>query len=189
VNIWVQRADAADWPAIERVCAETGLAGSPVEQDERAAFVGHWIKPYRELRPDWTWIAVCDKEVIGYLTGCPDTLAFEKERRRVFDPAPDSRDFFPEDVRRKLWTEHPAHLMMNVLADYRGLGAGAKLLQAFFAELRRAHVPSAHLVCGPGANVLFERMAFREEAAVTPAPGITLRAMTRSVEDSLRSES
>jgi GNAT superfamily N-acetyltransferase len=180
VNIWVQRAAAADWASIERVCAETGLAGSPVEKDERAAFVEHWIRPYRELRPDWTWIAVCDKAVVGYLTGCPDTLAFEEERRRMYDPAPDSRDFFPEEVRLKLWTEHPAHLMLNVLSEYRGLGAGAKLLSSFYAELRRAGVPSAHLICGPGANLVFEKLGFREASAVTPAPGIVLRAMTRA---------
>lgn len=182
MNIWVQRAAAADWAEIERVCAATGLAGSPIDENERGAFVEHWIKPYRELRPDWTWIAVCDKAVIGYLTGCPDTLAFEKERRRVFDPAPDSRDFFPEEVRIKLWTEHPGHLMMNVLADYRGLGAGARLLQAFFTELRRAGVPSAHLFCGPGADLVFEKLSFREAASVTPVPGVVLRAMTRSVD-------
>lgn len=180
MNIQAHRAEAGDWTQIERVCAETGLAGSPVEEDERAAFVEHWIRPYRELRPDWTFVAVCEKAVIGYLTGAPDTLAFEKERRRAFEPAPDSRDFFPEPVRLRLWTEHPAHLMMNVLADYRGMGAGGKLLDAFFTQLRRAGVPSAHVVCGPGADRVFEKMSFHETASVTPVPGITLRAMTRS---------
>ena len=182
MNIWVQRAAAGDWAEIARVCADTGLAGASVEKDERGAFVDHWIKPYRELRPDWSWIAVCDKAVIGYLTGAPDTLEFEKERRRVFSPAPDSRDFFSAAVRLKLWTEHPAHLMMNGAADYRGMGAGAKLLQTFFAELRRKGVPSAHLVCGPNSHPFFERMAFRSEAVVSPAPGLILRAMTRPVD-------
>lgn len=182
VNIWVQRAVSADWTEIERVCAETGLAGSPIEEDERAGFVEHWLRPYRELRPDWTWVAVCDKAVIGYLTGSSDTLGFEKERRRLFSPAPDSREFFSPDVLLKLWTEHPAHLMMNVASDYRGMGAGSKLLAAFFAELRRTRVPSAHLICGPNSHPFFVRMAFREEAAVSPAPGIVLRAMTRPVE-------
>lgn len=182
MNIFAHRAEAGDWAKIDEICAATGLAGSPVEEGEREAFVEHWIRPYRELRPDWTFVAVCEKAVVGYLTGCPDTLAFEKERRRAYDPAPDSRDCFPEAVRLRLWTEHPAHLMMNVLADFRGLGAGAKLLAAFFAQLRRAGVPSAHLFCGPGADLVFEKMAFQEAASVTPVPGITLRAMTRPVE-------
>lgn len=182
MNVSIRRAAAGDWTGILRVCGDTGLAGAAVDAGEREAFARHWIAPYRELRPDWTWAAVSEKQVVGYLTAAPDTLAFEKERRRVFDPPPDSRDFFPAAVRLKLWTEHPAHLMMNVSADYRGLGVGARLLQAFFAELRRAGIPSAHLVCGPNSYGFFERMAFRAEAAVSPAPGLVLRAMTRPVD-------
>jgi GNAT superfamily N-acetyltransferase len=182
VNIVLRRAGPGDWAAVSRVCADTGLAGAPVDAGERAAFAEHWIGPYRELRPDWTWVAVCDQTVVGYLTGAPDSLAFEKERRRVFNPAADSRQFFSPAILLKLWTEHPAHLMMNVAADYRGMGIGAKLLQAFFAELRRAKVPSAHLVCGPNSHPFFERMAFRAEAVVSPAPGVILRAMTRPVD-------
>jgi GNAT superfamily N-acetyltransferase len=182
VNAAIRRAAAADWPAIAEVCADTGAAGEPVESAEREAFAAHWIGPYRELRPDWTWVAVADKRIVGYLTGCPDTRDFEAERRRRFDPPPDSREFFPAAVRTKLWTEHPAHLLMNVAVDFRGLGLGAKLLQAFFAELRRAGVPSAHAFCGPASYPFFERMAFRAEASVSPAPGLFLRAMTRPVD-------
>lgn len=182
MNATVRRASSLDWAGIARVCADTGAGGSPVEEHEREKFAEHWVGPYRELRPDWTWVAVRDKAVVGYLTGAPDSLAFEKERRRVFFPAPDSRDFFPQLVRLQLWTEHPAHLMMNVAADYRGFGAGAALLQAYFAELRRAGVPSVHLYCGPDSFGFFERMAFRAAAVVSPAPGLILRAMTRPTE-------
>lgn len=179
MSLEVRRAAAGDWDAVTALCAECGAAGGPVDASERDAFVAHWVGPYRELRPDWTWIAVEDGAVVGYLTGAPDTLSFEKERRRVFSPPPDSRDFFPSAVRLKLWTEHPAHLLMNVAEGRRGAGVGARLLQAFFAELRRAGVSSAHLICGPGSSGFFERMAFRAEAVVSPAPGVVLRAMTR----------
>ncbi|MDE2141644.1 MAG: GNAT family N-acetyltransferase [Elusimicrobia bacterium] len=182
MNVSIRRASAEDWAGIAEVCASSGAAGEPVEDSERAAFASHWIGPYRELRPDWAWAAVSDGKVVGYLTGAPDTLGFEKERRRVFNPPPDSREFFPPAIRLKLWTEHPAHLLMNVAADYRGMGLGARLLQAFFAELRRAGAPSAHVICGPTSSAFFERMAFRAEALVTPAPGLTLRAMTRPVD-------
>lgn len=178
----IRRASSVDWTAIAGICADTGRQGSPVDDDEREAFAEHWIGPYRELRPDWTYVAVVDKKVIGYLTGCPDTLSFEKERRRVFQPRPDSREFFPQAIRLKLWTEHPAHLHMNVSADYRGFGTGAALLRAFFAELRKAGVPSAHVICGPSAAPFWERMAFRTEAVVEAAPGVKLSAMARPVE-------
>ena len=178
----IRKASSVDWTAIAGICADTGRQGRPVGDDEREAFAEHWVGPYRELRPDWTWVAVVDSKVIGYLTACPDTLAFEKERRRLLKPQPDSREFFPQAVRLQLWTEHPAHLHMNVSADYRGYGTGAALLRACFAELRRAGVPSAHVICGPSAAPFWERMAFRTEAVVEAAPGIKLRAMTRPVE-------
>jgi len=170
----IRRASSVDWTAIAALCADTGRQGSPVAGDEREAFGEHWIGPYRELRPDWTWVAVVDRKVVGYLTGCPDTLSFEKERRRVFQPRPDSREFFPQAVRLSLWTEHPAHLHMNVSADHRGFGAGA--------ELRKAGIPSAHVICGPSAAPFWERMAFRAAAFVEAAPGVKLSAMTRPVE-------
>lgn len=178
----IRRASPADWPAIKALCADTGRQGEPVDDEEREAFSEHWIAPYRELRPDWTFVAAVDDKVVGYLTGCPDTLSFEKERRRVFRPQPDSRELFAADIRLKLWTGHPAHLHMNVSADSRGLGTGAALLRAFFDELRKAGVPSAHVICGPAAAPFWERMGFRTEAAVEAAPGVVLSAMTRSVD-------
>lgn len=182
MNLSVRKVSSVEWTHVARVCADTGAAGGPVDAHEREEFSEHWIGPYRELRPDWTWVAVDGPRVVGYLTGCPDTLDFEKARRRIFSPGPDSREFFPAAVRLKLWTEHPAHLALNVQPDFRGFGLGARLLQAFFAELRRAVVPSAHLICGPDAFGFFERMAFRTEALVQPAPGVVLRAMARPVE-------
>ena len=179
MNVSIRRAEASDWNGLSSVCADSGAAGEPVDVSEREAFAAHWIGPYRDLRPDWTWVAESDGKVVGYLTGAPDTLDFEKERRRVFNPPPDSRDFFSPAIRLKLWTEHPAHLLMNVAADFRGMGVGSKFLQSFFTELRRKKVPSAHLICGPASYPFFERMAFRAEAVVSPAPGLILRAMTR----------
>lgn len=175
----IRKALPADWPAIAAICADTGRQGSPVDDAEREAFAEHWVAPYRELRPGWTWVAVVDGKVAGYLTGCPDTMQFEKERREALKPQPDSREFFSPAARVKLWKEHPAHLHMNVSAGLRGAGVGAALLRAFFAELRRAGVPSAHVICGPSAASYWQRMAFRAEAVVEAAPGIMLSAMTR----------
>lgn len=177
----IRRAGSLDWSAVAGLCADTGRQGSPVDDAEREAFGEHWIGPYRELRPDWTWVAAADGKIVGYLTGCPDTLAFEKERRRVFQPPPDSREFFPQAIRLKLWVEHPAHAHMNVAADYRGYGTGSALLKAYFDALREAGVPSVHVICGPAAAPFWERMAFRLEASVEAVPGLRLSAMTRPV--------
>ena len=177
----LRRAGAPDWSGIAALCADTGALGDPVEPAERDAFAEHWIGPYRELRPEWTWIAVHGSKIVGYLTGCPDTLAFEKERRRVYSPRPDSREYFPETVRLKLWVEHPAHLHLNVSAGERGRGIGSALIAVFFAELRRAGVPSAHVICGPKAAPFWERAGFRVAATAPVVPGLELSALTRPV--------
>ena len=147
----LRHAGPADWKAIAALCADTGRQGDPVDDAERDVFAEHWIGPYRELRPDWTFVAVEGGAIVGYLTGCPDTLSFEKERRRLFDPPSDSRDFFPPVVRLKLWTEHPAHLHVAVAADYRDRGIGSALIREYLAALRKHGADSTHVICGPNS--------------------------------------
>lgn len=55
------------------------------------------------------------------------------------------------------------------------------MLQAFFTGLRKAGVPSAHVICGPDAKPYWERMAFRVAAEVLAAPGVVLSALSRPV--------
>lgn len=179
----IRRAAPSDWAAIKAICADTGRQGEPVDDGERDAFGEHWIGPYRELRPDWTFVAAVDGKVVGYLTGCPDTLQFEKERRRVMSPAPDSRELFSQAVRLKLWIEHPAHLHMNVSNGFRRLGIGVALIWEFFAALRKAGVSSVHVICGPTAAPAWTRMGFRLAATVEAAPGIVVSALSRPAAD------
>lgn len=176
----IRKAGSADWAAIAALCADTGRQGEPVDDEERAAFAEHWIGPYRELRPEWTFVAVLGGEVAGYLTGCPDTLSFEKERRRVFRPQPDSRQLFPQETLLKLWTESPAHLHMNVAAAHRRGGVGRALLAAFVAELK-GRAPAVHVICGPAARTYWERAGFREAAVVQASPEIQLSALSLKI--------
>ncbi len=181
MNGLIRRAAPEDWPAIARLCEDTGRQGNPVDDSERGPFGEHWIGPYRELRPDWTWVFEAEGKVLGYLTGCPDSLAFEKERRRVFNPGADSRQFFSHEFILKLWAEHPAHVHMNIAAGLRGRGAGAALLRAFFAALKAAGVPSAHVMCGPTARSYWEHAGFKLEAQVEAIPGVMVSALIRPV--------
>lgn len=177
----IRVAAAADWPAVRALCADTGAQGDPVDATEREAFAERWIAPYGRLRPDWTFVAGDEGAIVGYLTGAPDTAAFEEERRRAFKPEPDAREFFPLEYRRQLWTRHPAHLHMNVAAAARGRGHGRALLGAFFAALRARGVPSAHLICGGGAAGYWLKAGFADARVEQPFPGVRLHAMVRAV--------
>lgn len=111
--------------------------------DERAQFRHRWLGRYLVDFPEWAYVArdTCG-EVAGYLVAC------------IIDPARDVR-FADVGYFAMLAAEtarYPAHLHVNVRADCRGAGLGARLIAAFLADARRAAVPGVHVVTGEGAR-------------------------------------
>lgn len=174
----VRPAVAADWPAIGALCAETGAQGEPVEGDAKA-FAERWVGPYRVLCPEWTFVAEVDGAVVGYLTACPDTVAFEKRVREELQPTPDSRGFFGQDFLDAFWAAHPGHVHMNLRKSYRSRGLGGKLLALCFSEMARIGIRSAHVFCGSRAKGYWEKAGFALERSCEPMPGVFIHALTR----------
>lgn len=82
--------ERSDWEFVHEVCCRTGNAGEPLGDPARWRFFGEqWVGPYEKLRPEWTLIAeeagAGTARPLGYLTGCPDTREFEREKRWLFD--------------------------------------------------------------------------------------------------------
>ena len=175
----IRRATPADWPAVRALCAETGAQGEPVPAEEADAFAERWVGPYLKLRPDWTFVAEVDGRVVAYLTGCPDSAAFEAEVRAKLEPTPDSRSFFGQDFLDSVWTRHPGHAHMNAAKAHRGRGLGGELLKAFFAALQDAGVGSAHVFCGNRALGYWVKAGFSPIGSCEPAPGVFIHALAR----------
>jgi GNAT superfamily N-acetyltransferase len=199
----------ADWAAIRSLCCRTGNAGAPLARDRWPLFGELWIGPYERLVPDWTYVAEVDGRIVGYLTGCPDTAALRRARRfRVTLPllvaiacrryawTPDARRLVALVLRLRRGTEtrlaselpaglvqtHPAHLHMNVEAEYRGHGIGAVLIQRYARDLVAIGVPGIHLFCGPGPRAFYERNGFREMAAAELSPGRWVYTLARRLD-------
>jgi GNAT superfamily N-acetyltransferase len=191
-------ASPADWAAVRSLCCRTGNAGEPIEPARWPLFGALWIGPYQRLVPEWTYVADADGHVVGYLTGCPDTAAFRRARRyRVTLPllAAIACRRYPwnADARRAvrlalhldrglesrlapaqpadLARTHPAHLHMNVEAEYRRHGIGAALIERYVEDLTAAGVAGVHLLCGPGPRPFYARNGFTDLAAVELGPG------------------
>lgn len=178
----IRRAVPADWPAIAALCADTGLpGGEPVDASEAAEFGERWVGPYRKLRPLWTFVAVEEGRVVGYLTGSPDTEAFEAERRAAFPAWVDAREWFGKDFLKAFWAENPAHLHMNFAKPARGKGGGKALLEAFFAAVRERGIRRAHVFCGEKASTFWARAGFADASVLEPRPGVRLHAMSRAL--------
>ena len=182
-----------DWNAIYELCCRTGNNGQPIA-GERWDFFGRlWVEPYKSFFPQWTYVAEAKQIIVGYLTGCPDTSAFTKVKfwkfslqllvdvfrgryRRNRDARRFVRHFFglekipervfPRGLARKLQRDYPAHLHMNVDAAWRRSGVGTRLVEAFFSDLRSAHIPGVHLYCGADPLEFYQRQGFKDLAKI-----------------------
>lgn len=109
--------------------------------EEKAVFRERWLGRYLQHFPQYAFVALDGtRRVVGYVVGS------------LSDPARDplfaDLTFFTHF--RALTARYPAQLHVNLHADWRGLGIGARLVDAF-ADLARADgAPGVHVVTGRG---------------------------------------
>jgi GNAT superfamily N-acetyltransferase len=185
------RADAAEWRAIEELCCRTGDDGQEIARERWEFFARVWIGPYKKLRPEWTCVAIAGGEIVGYLTGCPDTPAFarakfwrntlpllleiaagryrrgNKRYRRLFVRRSLRLESwpeqeFPDKIRAQILASFPAHLHMNVDLGHRRAGVGSRLLERYLTDLESSGVGGVHLYCGNGPLEFYRRHGFTE---------------------------
>lgn len=185
---------AQEWAQVREICCDTGAAGKPIEPPGRRPFFGEfWIGPYQSLLPGWTFVARAGGEVLGYLTGCPDSPPFYA-RRLAFHRVPllasvlagrwgsteDTRKFLHplEGMRRNfalrfglkfysgLMRGYPAHLHINVRAGRREGGVGRAITDAYVARLEARGAPGVHLFCGANPVPFYRRVGFEELACL-----------------------
>ena len=123
------------------------------DQKERDDFLERWLGRYLRCDARWTYLAFGWDALIGYLAGA------------VEDPAQTER-FKDVGYNREiadLTEKYPAHLHINVAPEARGMGVGAKLIEAFVSDLSRAGVSGVHLVTGEGSRNIgfYEQNGFR----------------------------
>jgi len=125
---------------------------------ERDAFRERWLGRYMQGGSDVVLLALAGEETVaGYLVGALENPA---EQARFADIGYFRTDF--ADLTRRF----PAHLHINLAADFRSRGIGAQLIEAFAARARRAGAPGMHAVTGKGMrNVgFYTRCGFVERA-------------------------
>ena len=90
---------------------------------------------------------------MGYLTGCDNSLS--------------ALDFYRDRVASyQIFEEHfsafPAHLHINCLPEYQGIGIGKKLMERFFCDLSARQVRGVHIITsGEARNIgFYHRLEF-----------------------------
>lgn len=182
------------WNALRELSCRTGNAGDPMPARRWPLFVRIWVEPYQLLLPQWSYVALADGLVVGYLTGCPDSASFARRRwlrctlplaariafggfrdddsrwrylRQALGLERSAEHAFPRRLRSRLNQEFPAHLHINVDAGYRRGGIGQRLIAQFLSDLRQQRIAGMHLYCGAEPLPFYRRMGFAELAVVS----------------------
>ena len=125
---------------------------------ERDAFRERWLGRYMQGGSDVVLLALVGEDTVaGYLVGALENPA---EQPRFADIGYFRTDFAALTLR------FPAHLHINLAADFRSQGIGVRLIEAFAGHALRAGASGMHAVTGKGMrNVgFYTRCGFVERA-------------------------
>ena len=169
-----------DRAAVYDICVATAGAGQGVRgRYSTDDLVPDTVAgPYLFLEPRHAYVLDDGGRAVGYVIGTADTAGFAaayEQRwlprlRNKYQPlsGPPVTDedqridtmFHPERWVLPELACHPAHLHVNLLADYRGSGHGRALIDTFLASVAAAGTKSCYLVVR-AANVNAQRFYAR----------------------------
>lgn len=157
-----------DFDALYRICLETGDAGRDASQLYRdPRIVGHvYAAPYGHFSPETAFVLEDGEGVGGYIIGPVDTYAFERTLEaewwpdlRALYPDPDeeragewSADerlmhhiHYPPHTPKRLTLPYPAHLHIDLLPRFQGLGFGRRMIETWSACVAERGASGFHL--------------------------------------------
>ncbi len=203
----IRRAQSSfDWKAIREICCLTGYGGDPIDRSRWDLFAEIWVGPYQKMWPTWTWVCEDQGQVVGYLTGCPNSE--EHARRRLKEHAlvlmtrfwryrfnSDAKRFlkrtlglekgpeesFGAEFTSALNRSHPAHLHMNFRETVRGGGWGRKIVEVFIEEMRHHAIKGVHLYCGEKARGFYLKVGFEDLKKIEFKPGVWVYCLGKKI--------
>jgi len=188
MNARVRSYEHRDREAVRYICCETGFMGEPMENqmEGREVFADMWSRYYTDYEPEHLWVAEVEDRVVGYILGALDTHRQEQIMREKIAPIIIRKAFTTGFILRlktirfvlksimvlrrgelrtlNLGREYPAHLHINLLDGYRGLGLGKQLTQSWLEHLASHGVSALHLVTttyNKQAVAFYKRMGFK----------------------------
>jgi GNAT superfamily N-acetyltransferase len=141
------------------------------------------LLPYLRYTPETVWVADHGGQVVGYLTGCLDTVRLDRLRPWILAPRlfrhlvlrrrlvqPPTRAllryglqsrFVHREFQREA-TPWPAHLHLNIAPAHQGTGAGGRLMRHFLQKAKNAGSAGIHVTTSsPHGPSFFEHYGFQ----------------------------
>lgn len=171
---WDQLTGRADLlPSLDAIFFEASATKSFASEEARNSFRERWLGRYLTHFSQYAFLALSpQRDVRGYVVGSvkdPNTLEIFR----------DIAHFAPF---RALTRKYPAQLHINVAADGRSQGLGARLIETFCVAARDAGAPGLHVVTALGArNVRFYEAQGFQQAGQTSLDGRELVFLARTL--------
>ena len=157
-----------DRDALFKIAADTAFFGKPIEKymEDRRIFLDAFYAYYTDYESEHCWVAMNKDEVIGFITGCVDTLRKNQIVNKKINPkvifrlltgyyrvGPNARRYIwrmLKTQRKHLYPavdldQYPAHLHINVSEQWRGNGIGVRLMKTYLDHLSYLKIPGVHL--------------------------------------------
>lgn len=187
----------ADLDALYEVCLRTGDAGEDagaIYSDPR--LLGDiYVGPYVVLDSGLGFTAVDEEGPGGYGLAAPDTRQFEQEAEQRWWPALRERYALPGSIptpddelvtlihdppqgSEEVVSEYPAHLHIDLLPRFRGIGLGRKMMDRLIYAVAGAGAQGVHLAVdrrNQRAVGFYQHLGFRRLVDVDDALVMGLR--------------
>lgn len=182
--------DACYRAAVRECVFVTGYGGDDVTPffTDRELFADFLTLYYTDYEPGHAYIGLVDGAPAGYLLGCADTRAYERVMKekvypRILKNLVSGRyridrvtgryivRGLASQVRGEGMTppleQFPAHLHIDLLAPYRRLGLGSRLIHAWLSDLRAMGSPGIHLGTSTAhtlSHAFYKKLGFQRYA-------------------------
>ena len=186
-NITIRRAFLSDLPYLYEVCLKTANEGKDATKLFSDPYlVGqYYVAPYVVYPKAICFVTEYENIPQGYVVAVPETITYKEwleehwlaPLRKQF---PQNEPFFSEKQTKIInilhdrgyqefynglewYTNYPAHLHINLLPVIQGQGAGSKLIESLFKELKEQNIAGLHLnirFTNPSALQFYKKMGF-----------------------------
>ncbi|MCX8082742.1 MAG: GNAT family N-acetyltransferase [bacterium] len=184
-NITVRKYKKEDRLLIRKIYYDTAFLGESAEQFfyGRDVLSDLFTVYYTDYEPESLFVSEINGEVVGYLTGCKDIKKQKKIFMKKILPSVvikfllsrsilSSKNFLflsncllslfkKELITTDVSKDYPATLHINISSEYRGIGTGRKLIEAYLSYLQDEKIKGVYLTTiSYNAVKFFERQGF-----------------------------
>lgn len=160
-NMNIRPYEKKDFRYVQDICIATSKYAEEDSPINRAVLCSMYCDYYLDFQPDYCYVAVDDNDVpIGYLLCVVDLDQYQECMQELYLPLVrkvSSGDYFRFVAETKVCERYvrqgyTAHILVNVLPEYRRQGLGAQLVEMLETKLKEMFVEGLYIVVGQKDN-------------------------------------